>query len=185
MASCGLPIADCAIARPKSGSGIWIYLLVQLFANHAHWRGVAAGQTLNKFDAVSSVGADRDRIMHFFTITRALDSQTRAQIFHHFQSTRHRATERAADPDMRFPGRMLAEHWIKRDHLENIDRLQAELFRDPEDGFVADEPEVFLPQMQQRHRRASTVFARITRNRIVHFPLQFGGNLDARRVCHR
>ena len=109
---------------------------MQFFANHAHWRGVAAGQTLNKFDAVSSVGADRDRIMRFFTIARALDSQTRAQIFHHFQSTRHRATERAANPDMRLPGRMLAEHWIKRDHLENVNRLQAKFFRDPENGFV-------------------------------------------------
>jgi hypothetical protein len=86
---------------------------------------------------------------------------------------------------MRFPGRMLAEHWIKSDHLENVDRLEAEFLRDPEDGFVADEPEVFLPQMQERHRRASTVFARITRYRLIHFPLQFGGNLDARRVCHR
>ena len=86
---------------------------------------------------------------------------------------------------MRFPGRMLAEHWIKRDHLENVDRLQAEFFRDPESGFVADEPEVFLPQMQERHRRTTTVLARITRNRRVHSLLQFGGNLDARRVCHR
>jgi hypothetical protein len=47
---------------------------VQLFANHAHWRGVATGQTLNKLDAASSVGADGDRIMHFFTITRALNA---------------------------------------------------------------------------------------------------------------
>src|ERR1700747_3480095 len=113
--------------------------------------------------------------MHFFTITRALDSQTRAQIFHYFQSTRHRATERAANPDMLFPGRMLAKHWIERDHLENVDRLQAEFFRDPENGFVADEPEVFLPQMQERHRRASTLLARITRNRVVHSPLQIRG----------
>jgi hypothetical protein len=29
------------------------------------------------------------------------------------------------------------------------------------------------------------MLGRITRNRIVHFALQFGGNLDARRVCHR
>ena len=184
MAIADSPIADCRLPR-EIRSGIWIDLLVQLVANHAHWRGVTAGQTLNKFDAVSSVGAHRDRIMRFFTITRTLDSQTRAQIFHQFQSTRHRTTERAADPDMRLPGRMLAEHWIKRDHFENVDRLQAEFFRDPEDGFVADEPEVFLPQMQERHRRASTMLARITRNRIVHFAHQFGGNLDARRVCHR
>jgi hypothetical protein len=86
---------------------------------------------------------------------------------------------------MRFSGRMLAEHWIKSDHLENVDRLEAEFFRDPEDGFIADEPEVFLPQMQERHHRAATVLGWITRDRVVHFPLQFGGNLGARRVCHR
>jgi hypothetical protein len=123
--------------------------------------------------------------MHFFTITRALNSQTRAQIFHQFQSPDHRATKRVADPDMRFPGRMLAEHGVKSDQLENVDRLEAEFFRDPEGGFVADEPEVFLPQVQEWHRRASTVLARITRDRVVHSPLQFGGNLDARPVCHR
>jgi hypothetical protein len=86
---------------------------------------------------------------------------------------------------MRFPSRMLAKHWIKSDHLENVDRLKAELFRDPKDGFVADKPEVFLPQMQERHRRASTVLARVTGNRVVHFLLQFGWNLDARRLRHR
>ena len=80
---------------------------------------------------------------------------------------------------------MLAEHWIKRDHLENVDRLDAEFFRDPEDGFIADEPEVFLPQMQKRHHRATTMVAWITRNRRVRCPLQLSGNLDARRVCHR
>jgi hypothetical protein len=122
--------------------------------------------------------------MHFFTITRALDSKTRAQIFHHFQPTGHRATERATNPDMRLPAWMLAKHWIKRDHLENVDRLQAELFCDPGDGFFTDQPEVFLPQMQQRHRCTPTVLGRITRDRIVHSPLQFGGNLDVRRVCH-
>jgi hypothetical protein len=30
---------------------------------------------------------------------------------------------------------------------------------------------VFLPQVQEWHRRASTVLARITRNRFVHSPL--------------
>jgi hypothetical protein len=179
IAGCRLPIGE------KIRSGIWIDTLVQLVANHARWRGVAAGQTLNKFEAAISVRADRDWIMRFFTITGALDSPTRAQIFHHFQSTGHRATERAANPDMGLPGRMLSEHWIKRDHLENVDRLEAEFFRDPEDGFVADESEVFLPQMQERHRRAATVVARITRDRVVHFALQLGGNLDARRVWHQ
>ena len=73
-----LRIADLSIGRlrEKVGSGLWIDVLVQLVANHANWRGAAAGQALDKLDAVISVGADRDRIMHSFTITRALDSQT-------------------------------------------------------------------------------------------------------------
>ena len=158
---------------------------MQLFPNHAHGCGVATGQALNKFDAVSSVGTDCDRIMRFFTIPPVLDSQTRAKVFHHFQSTRHRTAQRAADSDVSFPSRMLAEHWIKSDHLENVNRLEAEFFRDPKDGVVVDEPEVFLPQMQERHRCTSTVLGRITRYGIVHFALQFGGNLDARRLYHR
>jgi hypothetical protein len=86
---------------------------------------------------------------------------------------------------MGFAGGMLAKHWIKRDHLKNVYWLEAEFIRDPEYGFVADEPEVFLPQMQQRQRRAPTVLAWIPGNRRVHFLLQFGWNLDRRYVCHR
>jgi hypothetical protein len=107
--------------------------------------------------------------MHFFAITPAVNSQACAQVFHHFQSTRHRATERTADPDMSFPRRMLAKHGVKRDHLENVDWLETELFGDPKNGFVADEAEVFLPQMQERHRRTSTMVTGITRNRGFHF----------------
>src|SRR4029077_7770227 len=136
ITDCRLPIAE------KIRSGIWIDTLAQLVANHAHWCGVTAGKTFNKFDAVSSVVAHRDRVMRFFTIARTLDSQTRAQVFHQCQSPRHRTTERATDPDMRLPGRMLAKHWIKRDHFENVDRLQAELFRVPENGVVVDETDV-------------------------------------------
>jgi len=104
-------------------------------------------------------------------VTVLEDTVSFDEVVHQFQSTGQRATERTADPDMDFPGRMLAEHWIKRDHLKNVDRLETEFFRDPEDGFIADEPKVFLPQMQQRHRRTTTVLARITRNRRVHFLL--------------
>src|SRR3954464_5221393 len=134
-----LPIAD------EVGGCFWIYLLVQLFPNHADWCSVAAGQTLNKFNAVISVRTDRDRIMHFFTIARALDSKTRAHVFHQFQSASHGATECATDPNMRFSGRMLPKHWIKSDYLENVDRLKSQFTRDPENGFVADESEMFLP----------------------------------------
>src|SRR4029077_1639327 len=99
IADCRLPIAE------KIRTGIWIDTLAQLVTNHAYRCGVTAGKTFNKFDAVGSVGAQGDRVMRFFTIPRTLDSQTRAQIFHQFQSPRHRTTERATDPDMRFPSR--------------------------------------------------------------------------------
>src|SRR5215470_13156817 len=179
IADCRLPIGD------QVGCGLRTYLLVQFFANYAHWRGMATGQTLNKFDAVSFIGTNSDRIMHFFAPSRPPDPQTRAQILHQFQTTSHRTTERATDPDMSFSGGMPAEHWIKSDYLQNVDRLEPEFFRDPERGFVADEPEVFLPQMQERHHRAATMVAWITRNRRVRCLLQFSGNLDTRRVCHR
>src|SRR3954454_23859662 len=140
------PIAAWPVAIAEEVGGcFWIYLLVQFFPNHADWCGVAAGQTLNKFNAVISVRADRYRIMHFFTITRALDSKTRAHVFHQFQSASHGATECATDPNMRFSGRMLTTHWIKNDSLENVDRLESQFIRDPEYGFVADESEMFLP----------------------------------------
>ena len=64
------------------GCGFWIYLLVQFFPNHAYWRGVATGQTFYEFNTVIPVGADRDGMMHFFPISRPLDSERRAQIFH-------------------------------------------------------------------------------------------------------
>ena len=83
---------------------------------------------------------------------------------------------------MRFARGLLAKHRIKRDKLENVDRLQAEFCRYPFHSSVADESEVFLPQMQQRHRRASPVILWITRDRFIHFPLQLGGNVCARRI---
>src|SRR5262245_25747275 len=177
-------LAGGARIADQFACGLWTYLLTQFFADHAHWGGVTTGQALDKFYAVSSVRADCDRTVRFFAIFRLPDSEACAQIFHHFQSTRHRATECAADPDVRFPGRTFAKHWIKSDHLENVDRLEAEFFRDPEDGFVADESEVFLPQMQEGQRCAAALLAGIMRNRPVHSLLQFGGNLDGRLGCH-
>ena len=59
-----------------------------------------------------------------------------------------------------------------------------ELRRDPVHAVIADEAEMFLPKMQQRHGGAAFAIGRIARDRFVHFPLQLGGNVRARRV-HR
>ena len=126
---------------------IWVDLLVQTFVDHAHRRGVTARQTFDKLDAVIPVGAESDGIVHSLAIMWALDFKSRTKIFHQLETAGHRATECAADANVSFASRLLAKHWIKCHQLQNIDRLQAQLFRDPWHRFVADEPEMFLPQM--------------------------------------
>ena len=42
-----------------------------------------------------------------------------------------------------------AEHRIERDQFEDVDGLELELGRDPRDGFVRDETEMLLPQVEQ------------------------------------
>jgi hypothetical protein len=85
---------------------------------------------------------------------------------------------------MRFAGRLLSVHRVKRNQLENVDGLQAKLFGDPQHSVVSNKPEVFLPQMQQWHGRASAVLRRIPPDGLIHFPLQLSGNRRVRRVCH-
>jgi hypothetical protein len=122
--------------------------------------------------------------VHSIAGRRALETKSCAQVFHQLEASGHGATECTADADVSFARWLLSKHRVEGDQLENIDRWQAELFRDPYYSLVADEPEVFLPQMQQRHGGASPVIARVTRDRFIHFPLQFGVNAYARRVCH-
>src|SRR5882762_11592668 len=130
------------------GNRIYIDVFAQLFANHADWCGTAARQTFDKFDTVIPVGTDGNGIVHCIVVGRAADTKGRAQVFHQLKTTGHCATECATDANMSFAGRLLSKHWIEGDELENVNRLQTELFRDPRYGLVADEPEVFLPQMQ-------------------------------------
>ena len=104
---------------------------MQLFANHAHGRGAAACQAFNKLDAVVSICTNGDGIMNSVAVERALDSKGRAQIIHQVETAGHRATECAADADMGFASRLLVKHWIECYQLQNIDRLQAQLLRDP------------------------------------------------------
>src|SRR5439155_1570099 len=115
--------------------------------NHADGRGAAACQAFNKLDAVVSIRANSNGIVHSIAIRRALDFKARTQIFHQLETASHRATECAADANVSFASRLLAKHWIKGDQLKNIDGLQAQLLSDPWYGLVADESEVFLPQM--------------------------------------
>src|SRR5260370_24699308 len=77
--------------------------------------------------------------------------------------------------DVRFAGALLAKHRIKGGQLENIDRLQVELGRNPLHAFIADESKMLLPKMQQGQRSAAFVLRRRTPDRLIPFPLQLGG----------
>src|SRR6266545_3340583 len=111
------------------------------------WRGAAARQTFDKLDAVITIGADRNGIVHSVAMAPAINSRRRTQIFHQPITIGHGTTEGAADADMRFSCRLLAKHRIKRNQLEDVDRLQTEFRSNPEHAVVADKSEVFLPQV--------------------------------------
>ena len=78
----------------------------------------------------------------------------RGQFLHQRIGARHRAAQGPANANVFPPGRRLPEHRIERDQLENIDRLETELGRDPVHSFVANESEMLLPEMHQRQRDA-------------------------------
>jgi len=70
-----------------------------------------------------------------------------------------------------FAGALFAKHRVKTHQLENIDRLKPQLVRDPNHGFIADEPKMLLPKMEQRHGGAALSILRVAGDRLVHFPL--------------
>src|SRR5206468_1401822 len=144
--------------------------------HHANRRGAAACQTFDKLDAQISVSADGNRCVYSVTGSLALNPSRGAEIFHDLITSSHRATERAANANVRFAGAFLAQHRVEGDQLENVDRLESELGRDPGHGVIIDEIEMFLPKMQQRQGRASFFIGRIMPNRFIHSSLQLGGN---------
>src|SRR6202030_3762297 len=144
----------------KLGDGIWVYVLVERIVDHADRRGSAVGQALDKLNAVIPVGANRYRRMHSFLTALARNAGGRAEILHQLVAPGHGTAERAANTNVRTAGGFEAEHRIKRNELENIDRLQIQLGRDPVDDLVVDKVEVVLPQMQQRHGGGSAAGGR-------------------------
>ena len=158
---------------------------MELVIHHANRCGATACQTFDKLDAQISVSADGNRRVYSVTAGLALNPSRGAEIFHHLITSSHRATESAANANVHFAGAFLAQHRVEGDQLENIDRLESELGRDPGYGVIIDEIEMFLPKMQQRQGRASFFVRRIMPDRFIHSSLQLGGNACARRVHGR
>jgi hypothetical protein len=83
----------------------------------------------------------------------------------------HGATQCPADSQMSASGGLSPIHRIKCNQLKDIDWLELKAARDQFNRVVADESEVFLPEMQQRHGSAPSLIGRILRDRLVKFPL--------------
>src|SRR5437868_2870723 len=98
------------------------------------------------------------------------------KVLYYLITSSHRATERPANADVCFARAFLAQHRIKRDQLEDVDRLKSELGRDPRHRIVVNQSEMFLPKMQQRQRGASFLIGRIMPDGFIYFSLQLGGN---------
>ncbi len=73
-----------------------------------------------------------------------------AKIVHQLGTATEGAGEGAADADVVFPGRILAETRIESDYLQHLDRLQLQFRGDPFNGFLGDEAESMLDDVEQR-----------------------------------
>ena len=100
----------------------------------------------------------------------------------HLVTSSHRATQGPTNPNMLAAGRLLTKHRVEGDQLEDVNWIESQLGRNPVHPFIADETEVFLPQMEQGHGRTALTIDGITSYRLLHVPLQLGGNVCARRV---
>src|SRR6266478_8920588 len=84
--------------------------------------------------------------------SRVLNARRSAEVLHELIASSHRAAQRPADPNVRFTRAFLAQHRIKSDQLEDVDRLQPELGGDPVHRFVPDETITLLPERQEWKR---------------------------------
>ena len=66
----------------KLSGGIGVYVFVKFLVYHAYGRGAAACKAFNELDAVISVCAYRNWIMHSLSVYFTADSGRGAQVFH-------------------------------------------------------------------------------------------------------
>ena len=58
----------------KLRGGIGVYVFAQILVDHAYGRRAAAGEAFNELDAVISIGADRNGIVHSLSVSFAINS---------------------------------------------------------------------------------------------------------------
>ena len=103
--------------------------LVEILVAHHHWRSAATGEALDEFDRELSV------LRRLQTVRVRIKTELGAKMFVQFVRAAQRAAQRAANLDLMFARRGLAEHRIERHELVDIDRLKSQLARNPLRGF--------------------------------------------------
>lgn len=109
----------------------------------------------------------------------AIDAREFADFFHQLIRAAHGAGEGAADAEVKFAGSRLAEAGVKCHDLDDFDRLKIEFFRDPLDGFVGDEAELVLNDVEKGKCRGA--FAGwVVRNALVGGGFELGRDRERR-----
>lgn len=119
-------------------------VFVEVVVDHDDGRGAAGGDAFDKLDGVFAVGTGGEAVG-----IRLSDFAFLAEVIAKRVTARHGAGEGAANLDQRFARRVLAEHGVEGDELEDVDGLQVELGGDPRDAFRRDVAEGFLPEVEE------------------------------------
>ena len=137
---------------------------LKIVIHHRDRRGAAARKALDEFHRKFPIRRDRDRIpvtrivrmpvddraLLLLLEFREINPRRSRHIFPQLIRPGQRARKRAADADVRRASGLAAEHRVEGDEFEDIDRLEAELRRDPRARLVRDVAKMLLPQVQQR-----------------------------------
>jgi len=141
-------------------------VFVEVVVDHDDRCGAAGGEAFDELDRVFPIFAEGEAVR-----VRFADLALFAEMIAELVGTAQRAGERAADFDLDFARRMLAEHGVEGDELEDVDRLEVELVGDPLDALGRDVAEGFLPEMEQRQRGAPLGDG-IVRDQLVGLPFK-------------
>ena len=117
--------------------------LMEVIVDEADRSGAAGSEAFGKFHGVISARGNRDGILVRVGGT-AIDLGDFAEFVHEFIGASHGTRKSAANADVEFARSFLAEAWVKRDNLDDLDWFNVELARDPVDGFGADVSETML-----------------------------------------
>ena len=99
-----------------------------------------------------------------------------AKLIHERVGAGHGTAQGAANPKMVFAGGGAPKHGVESHEFEDIDWFEAELGGDPLHPLIADQPEMFLPEVEQGKRSTAFLIGRIMADRLIHLGFELGWN---------